>query len=96
MVARLRGSFSDRRIALLASLAILSLFAVGLIAVRILYTGSSEHVGIAWNLLLAWIPFLLALVVYDRAQSGLAPPRSPPSGCSGFCSSRMPRTSSPT
>jgi uncharacterized membrane protein len=74
MVARPSRSFSDRRIALLASLAILSLFAVGLIAVRILYTGSSEHVGIAWNLLLAWIPFLLALVVYDRARSGLAPP----------------------
>jgi uncharacterized membrane protein len=74
MLARLRSSFSDRRTALLASLATLSLFAVGLIAVRILYTGSSEHVGIAWNLLLAWIPFVLALVVYDPARSGLSPP----------------------
>ena len=71
MVARLRHSFSDRRIAVVASLAILSLF-VAMIAFRILYTQTSEHSAIAWNLLLAWIPFALALIVYERARAGVS------------------------
>jgi uncharacterized membrane protein len=72
MVARLRHSFSDRRIAVVASLAILSLFVVAMIAFRILYTQTSEHSAIAWNLLLAWIPFALALIVYERARAGIS------------------------
>lgn len=55
---------------MIGSLAVLSLFVVAMIAFRILYTGSSEHSGIAWNLALAWIPFALALVVYERTRSG--------------------------
>jgi uncharacterized membrane protein len=74
MFAGLRRSFSDRRIAAVASLGILSLFVVALIVFRILYTSSPEHAGIAWNLLLAWIPFALALVVYDRVRSGVTTP----------------------
>jgi uncharacterized membrane protein len=72
MVARLRSSFSDRRIAVVASLAGLSLFVVAMIAFRVLYTGAPDHAGIAWNLVLAWIPLGLALVVYERARSGHA------------------------
>jgi uncharacterized membrane protein len=71
VLARLRGSFSDRRLGVVASLAILSLFVVAMIVFRALYTQTSEHAGIAWNLLLAWIPFALALMVYDRARSGV-------------------------
>jgi uncharacterized membrane protein len=74
VATRLRLSFSDRRIAVVGSLAILSLFVVALIGVRIVYTRSPEHLAIAWNLLLAWIPFALALVVYERAQAGRARP----------------------
>ena len=70
MVVRLRRSFSDRRIAVVGSLAILTLFVVAMIAFRILYTADPEHIAIAWNLLLAWIPFALALVVYERARGG--------------------------
>jgi uncharacterized membrane protein len=70
MVARLRRSFSDRRIAVVASLALLSLFVLALIAARIAYTGSAEHAGIAWNLFLAWIPFVLALAAYGQARPG--------------------------
>jgi uncharacterized membrane protein len=72
MVVRLRHSFSDRRIAVVASLAILSLFVVAMIAFRILYTQTLEHSAIAWNLLLAWIPFALALIVYERARAGVS------------------------
>jgi uncharacterized membrane protein len=74
MLVRLRRSFSDRRIAVVASLAFLSLFVVAMIVFRVLYTQSSEHTAIAWNLLLAWIPFALALLVYDRARSGVLSP----------------------
>jgi uncharacterized membrane protein len=74
VLARLRCSFSDRRIALVASLAFLSLFVVAMIAFRVLYTDTSEHAAIAWNLLLAWIPFALALLVYDRSRSGRRSP----------------------
>jgi uncharacterized membrane protein len=72
--AHLRRSFSDRRVAVIASLAVLSLFVVAMIVFRILYTGSPEHSAIAWNLILAWIPFALALIVYERARSGLFTP----------------------
>jgi uncharacterized membrane protein len=76
MVARLRSSFSDRRIAVVASLAALSLFVVAMIVFRVLYTRAPDHAGIAWNLVLAWIPLGLALVVYERARSGSPGPAS--------------------
>jgi uncharacterized membrane protein len=70
VIAPLRSSFSDRRIAVIASLAALSLFVLAMIIGRVLYTQTLEHAGIAWNLFLAWVPFVLALVVYARARSG--------------------------
>jgi uncharacterized membrane protein len=70
MLDRLRSSFSDRRIAVVASLGILSLFALAMIAGRVVYTGTAEHAGIAWNLFLAWVPFVLSLVAYARARPG--------------------------
>jgi uncharacterized membrane protein len=73
MLERLKTSFSDRRLAVLGALALLSLFTLVTIGVRVAYTGTGEHLGIAWNLVLAWIPLLLALLVYDRARAGAAP-----------------------
>ena len=70
MVERLRTSFSDRRIAVVASLGALSLFVLGMLAVRMLYTGTGVHGWLAWNLFLAWIPFLLALLLYERTRAG--------------------------
>jgi uncharacterized membrane protein len=75
VVARLRNSFSDRRIAVLASLAVLSFFVLAMIVARVVYTGALEHAGIAWNLFLAWVPFVLALFVYAQARSGLSRPK---------------------
>jgi uncharacterized membrane protein len=72
VITRLRQSFSDRRIAIVASLAMLSLFVVAMIGFRVLYTKTPEHLAITWNLLLAWIPFVLALVVYERSRAGVA------------------------
>jgi uncharacterized membrane protein len=75
VVDRLRTGFSDRRIAVMASLAALSLFAVAMIAGRVVYTRSGVHAGVAWNLFLAWVPFVLALVLYTRARSGMSGPK---------------------
>jgi uncharacterized membrane protein len=70
MFARLRSSSSDRRLAVVASLAGLSLFVLAMLAVRMLYTGTRVQGGLAWNLFLAWIPFVLALVLYERSRAG--------------------------
>jgi uncharacterized membrane protein len=69
MVERLRGSFSDRRIAVIASLALLTLFVIAMLAARMLYTGTRVHGGLVWNLFLAWIPFGLALLLYERSRA---------------------------
>ena len=74
MIALLRSSFSDRRIAVVASLAILSLFVLAMMLARVLYTRSFDNAGIAWNLFLAWVPFVLALVVYAHARAGMSRP----------------------
>jgi glycosyltransferase involved in cell wall biosynthesis/uncharacterized membrane protein len=55
------------------SLAALSLFVVAMIVVRVLYTGSSDHTAIAWNLCLAWVPFVLALLVSSHAMAARMP-----------------------
>jgi len=65
----LRSSFSDRRISVVASLAALTFFVLSMIIGRVFYTRTFEHAGIAWNLVLAWVPFVLALVVYVRSRS---------------------------
>lgn len=33
---------------------------IGLVAARVVYTDSSRHTGLIWNLFLAWIPFILS------------------------------------
>jgi uncharacterized membrane protein len=67
---RLRASFSDRRILVIASLALLSLFTLAMLGARMAYTGTRGHGWLAWNLFLAWIPFALSLVVYARSRAG--------------------------
>jgi len=69
MVERLRRSFSDRRIAVVGSLAVLSLFTLAMLAFRVVYTRTGDHTWIAWNLVLAWVPFVLALVIYEKAPT---------------------------
>ena len=57
---------SRRRAATLVGLVAVSLFCVALVLVRYGESGSTKFFGLTWNLLLAWIPFVLAVVVYDR------------------------------
>jgi uncharacterized membrane protein len=58
---------SRRRLVTVLGLVAGSLFCVALVLVRYAKSGgSTEYMGLIWNLFLAWIPFVLAVVAYDR------------------------------
>jgi uncharacterized membrane protein len=42
------------------------MFCVALVVVRDAHTGTQDFHYLVWNLFLAWIPFVLAMIVYDR------------------------------
>jgi len=58
--------FSRRRLATVLGLFAASLFCVALVVVRNVHTGNGNFRYLIWNLFLAWIPFALAVFVYDR------------------------------
>ncbi|MFL5950470.1 MAG: DUF1361 domain-containing protein [Gaiellaceae bacterium] len=57
---------SRRRLVTVLGLVAVSLFCVALVLLRFAESGSTKFIGLIWNLFLAWIPFLLAVGVYDR------------------------------
>ncbi len=61
---------SDRRIAAFFSLVLASGLCVSLLAIRVRYPNGADFVFLTWNLFLAWIPFLLAVVLHDGARRG--------------------------
>ena len=61
---------SERRLAILLSLAGLTLLVYAMVAVRVAYSGSPHYGALVWNLFLAWIPCVLALAVYDGYRKG--------------------------
>jgi len=61
---------SDRRLAILGSLLGLTLLVYAMVGVRVVYSGSQHYGALVWNLFLAWIPFVLALIVYDGFRRG--------------------------
>jgi uncharacterized membrane protein len=65
---------SRRRLAILGSLAGLSALVVAMVAVRVSYSGNSYYEALVWNLLLAWIPFALAVYIYDGCRRGVRGP----------------------
>jgi uncharacterized membrane protein len=69
-----RTRTSRRRLAALGVLAAASLFAVGLVVLRFVLSGNGHYANLVWNLVLAWVPLALALVVYDRVRRGVAGP----------------------
>ena len=58
--------FSRRRLATVLGLFLASLFCVALVIVRNVHTGNDNFRYLIWNLFLAWIPFALAIFVYDH------------------------------
>ena len=61
---------STRRRAIYAALALLSLFSVALVATRYFYSREPIFGWLIWNLFLAWIPFGLSVLIYDRHRAG--------------------------
>lgn len=61
--------FFTRDLALLTmTLGVASIAATAMVAVRILYTGQLLYAFLVWNLILAWIPFVLAVVIQARVH----------------------------
>ena len=59
-----------RTLAIVALLAA-SVLCIATVEIRTNETGDSYYRFLAWNLLLAWIPLVLAIVAYARAQRGI-------------------------
>jgi len=57
---------SRRRLGTVLGLFVASLFCIALVFVRNVHTGDVNFRYLIWNLFLAWIPFGLAVFVYDR------------------------------
>ncbi len=64
------SSLSDRRIATFFSLVLASGVCAAMLLIRVHSTGTTDYRFLAWNLVLAWIPFLLALGLYDGMRRG--------------------------
>jgi len=60
----------NERLLVLAALGLASSICVGLELVRELHFGAEGFHFLLWNLLLAWIPLVFALVAYDRYRRG--------------------------
>ena len=66
---------SRRRALAVGALLLASAFGTAMVAVRVAYTGTGEYRNMIWNLALAWIPFVVALGIYDRHRRGTSPAR---------------------
>lgn len=47
-----------------------SALSVGLVAVRVLYSGWMTYTFLVWNLILAWVPFCVALLLWSIHRKG--------------------------
>ena len=67
-------SLSDRRVTTIFAFVLASGLCGAMLLARTVETGSSSWRFLVWNLVLAWIPFLLALALYDahRRRAGRA------------------------
>ena len=61
---------ANERLVVLAGLGVASAVALGLELVREHRYAAFDFRFLIWNLILAWIPLLLALLVYDRYRRG--------------------------
>ncbi len=63
------GASRRRQLFVVALLAASAAVTVGVLY-RMNRTGTTDTWNLVWNLFLAWIPYLLAVLVYDRARRG--------------------------
>ena len=66
MFKRLRNFFIRNRhnVAVFALLNLACAVCIGLVVARVAYSDSGRHLGLIWNLFLAWIPFILSYIAH--------------------------------
>lgn len=57
-----------RQAAIVASLSFATALCIALLGVRAVYSGSTAHFHMLWNLFLAWLPMLGALLAYNLSK----------------------------
>lgn len=62
----------SRQVAVLASLAFATALCLLLFVARVLYADTLAHAGLVWNLFLAWLPMLAALIAYNLKKRDAA------------------------
>jgi uncharacterized membrane protein len=73
-------SVSDRRVLALGAIALASAFCVALLVARWAYSNPGAYKFLVWNLFLAWIPLVAAVLVYDGQRRGVRARRLVPLG----------------
>jgi uncharacterized membrane protein len=75
LIRSVRGYFLENGTMVpMLTLGAATLMCAGLVGGRFFYTGSRGYLFLLWNLFLAWIPFLIALVI-RRGEEGMRRPR---------------------
>src|SRR6185295_1053097 len=66
MLNKFRNFFFRNRhnVAVFVLLNVACAVCIGLVAARVAYSDSPRHLGLVWNLFLAWIPFILAYLAH--------------------------------
>jgi uncharacterized membrane protein len=62
-------SRTHRQYLVFASMIFASVICIGILMMRIVYTGSHAYSFLAWNLFLAWMPLIIAFIVYKFHQN---------------------------
>lgn len=58
----------SRQLAVIASLVFSTLLCLGLFTLRMAHVHSFDYIGLLWNLVLAWLPAISALVAYNLSK----------------------------
>jgi uncharacterized membrane protein len=78
MPLRALRTSTRRRLFVVATLGVLSACGLALILVRNSRVGTNDFDNLAWNLFLAWVPFVVSLGVYDLYRRGVSALRLAP------------------